>query len=222
MCVSSCTVRTRDVTYVMVRLHIGYGALVVGAVQCDIAHLGVGATPFADDAQCKCGGDAERAVVVIVVNPGPSRSDLDGWMQSTRVRDDMGSRCGIGVGFQRRRQLLGNGMNHGQKGKVARAWVPYCPRPKSSGEWTFRARQIDGRGDSTAPVGRHDWFTLEVMSRGRRGGDEVTGRTKTLHIWSQRKQTDHDVYIWSKHGGRRVVISRRTTRTVPQRRPFQS
>jgi len=92
--------------------------------------LGAGATPFADDAQCKCGGDAERAVVVIVVNPGPSRSDLDGWMQSTRVRDDMGSRCGFGAGFQRRRQLQEMAMNHGQMGKVARAWVPYCPRPR--------------------------------------------------------------------------------------------
>jgi len=92
--------------------------------------LGVGATSFADDAQCKCGGDAERAVVVIVVNPGPSRSDLDGWMQSKRVRDDMGSRCGFGAGFQRRRQHQEMAMNHGQMGKVARAWVPYCPRPR--------------------------------------------------------------------------------------------
>jgi len=40
---------------VMVRLHIGYDALVVGVgvVQCDIAHLGVGATSFVDNAQCE-------------------------------------------------------------------------------------------------------------------------------------------------------------------------
>jgi len=110
-------------------------------------------------------------------------------------------------------------------GKVARASVHYRPRPTSSGEMRnarvdFRAWQIDSRDYSTAPVGRHDGFTLEVPSRGRRGGDEVTRRTKTLYFWSQRKQTDHDVYIWSKHRGRRIATSRRTTRTVPQHRPF--
>jgi len=64
--------------------------------------------------------------VVVVANLDPWRSGLDGCIRSVRVRDDMGSRC--------RRQLREMAMNHGQKGKVARAWVfPITPRPTNTG-----------------------------------------------------------------------------------------
>ena len=101
MCVSCFAVRTRDVTDVMVRLHIGCDALVRGRARCNATSRTWGPVRrhSRTTRSASCGGDAERAVVVIVVNPGPSRSDLDGWMQSTRVRDDMGSRCGFGAGF---------------------------------------------------------------------------------------------------------------------------
>ena len=99
MCVSSCTVRTRDVTYGMMRLHIGYGALVVGAVQCDIAHWGPVRRHSRMTRSASCGDDAKRAVVVIVVHPCPWRSGLDGCIRSMRVVDDMGSRCELRAGF---------------------------------------------------------------------------------------------------------------------------
>ena len=99
MCVSSCTVRTPDVTYVMVRLHIGYGALVVGAVRCDIAHWGSVRRHSRTTRSASCGDDAQWAVVVIVVHPGSWRSGLDGCIRSVRVVDDMGSRCELRAGF---------------------------------------------------------------------------------------------------------------------------
>ena len=105
-----------------------------------------------------CGGDAERAVVVIVVNPAPWRSDLDGWMQSTRV--ELRRHAGDAVmadgstrtiGSSQRGSVttwvraagsarastssstLGNGTNHGQWGKVAKAQVSLPPSAHNIG-----------------------------------------------------------------------------------------
>ena len=152
MCVSSCAVRTRDVTYVMVRLNIGYGALVVGAVQCDIAHWGSVRRHSRMTRSASRDSDAERAVVVIV-----------GWMQSTRV--ELRGHAGDAVMADGSTWTIGSsqrgsvttwvraaslarastssstfGKRHEPwpMGKVARALVPYCPRPTSSSEWTRR------------------------------------------------------------------------------------
>ena len=59
MCVSCFTVRTRDVTDVMVRLHIGCDALVRGRARCNVtSRVGAGATSFADDVRSSRDGDA--------------------------------------------------------------------------------------------------------------------------------------------------------------------
>jgi len=164
-----------------------------------------------------CGGDAERAVVVIVVNPAPWHSDLDGWMQSTRVElrrhaGDAVMADGLTwtIGSSQRGSVttwvraagsawastslstLGNGMNHGQWCKVAKARVSLPPSAhnigilvastlktlkRSSGPFPDRSRFVL-RHQSVPVGGRCSWRSPQ---RCRHAGDINDG--EVMFAW---------------------------------------
>jgi len=134
MCVSCFAVRTRDVTNVTVRWSWSWA-------RCNVtSRYEAGATSFADDARSSRDGDAERS-------DEPSSSStwvrgLDGCIRSVRVsKTTLASRCGF-ARAPMSSPTLGNGDFHGQRGKVAKAWVfPTALGPQSSGSWVVLRHQ---------------------------------------------------------------------------------
>jgi len=111
-----------------------------------------------------------------------------------RVRDDMGSRC--------RRQLREMAMNHGQKGKIARAWVfPYhtsaykhrdaCrffPQDLKTHERAV-SRQIPVRSTSSVRSSGRP-LSMAAAQRRRHSGEINDG--EVMFSWIRKRCSDHN------------------------------